>query len=177
MIASLAEKVLAQDGRLLIVAADEAFLARLDRMLWDQGADELPAARPRRRRRRRAPADPAVDQPRCAQPRPQHADRRRRLARGGADLRPRFLSCSTTARSKAPGWRGSCWRARDGVERRYWAQRGRQVGQEGLSLAATRRARLGGAANSNHIQSQETARSWPRRAPFRSSSPMPPAAT
>ena len=35
VIASLAEKVLDRDGRLLIVAADEAQLARLDRMLWD----------------------------------------------------------------------------------------------------------------------------------------------
>jgi DNA polymerase-3 subunit chi len=38
VIASIAEKVLAQDGRLLVVANDESFLARLDRMLWDQGA-------------------------------------------------------------------------------------------------------------------------------------------
>jgi DNA polymerase-3 subunit chi len=38
VIASIAEKVLANDGRLLIVASDEAFLARLERMLWDQGA-------------------------------------------------------------------------------------------------------------------------------------------
>ena len=38
VIASLAEKLLAQDGRLLIVADDETLLARLDRMLWDQGA-------------------------------------------------------------------------------------------------------------------------------------------
>src|SRR5215210_3753115 len=38
VIASLAEKVLGGDGRLLVVAEDEAFLARLDRMLWDQGA-------------------------------------------------------------------------------------------------------------------------------------------
>jgi DNA polymerase-3 subunit chi len=37
VIASLADKVLERDGRLLIVAEDEPFLARLDRMLWDQG--------------------------------------------------------------------------------------------------------------------------------------------
>ena len=37
VIASLAEKLLAQDGRLLIVADDEPQLARLDRMLWDLG--------------------------------------------------------------------------------------------------------------------------------------------
>jgi DNA polymerase-3 subunit chi len=38
VIASLAEKVLENDGRLLVVAEDEAQLARLDRLLWDQGA-------------------------------------------------------------------------------------------------------------------------------------------
>ena len=37
VIANLAEKVLGTDGRLMIVAGDEAYLARLDRMLWDQG--------------------------------------------------------------------------------------------------------------------------------------------
>lgn len=37
VIASIAEKVLAQDSRLLIVAGDEALLGRLDRLLWDQG--------------------------------------------------------------------------------------------------------------------------------------------
>src|SRR3954452_16748997 len=37
VIASIAEKVLAGDGRLLIVGEDEGFLARLDRMLWDTG--------------------------------------------------------------------------------------------------------------------------------------------
>ena len=37
VIASIAEKVLAADGRLLVVADDEALLGRMDRMLWDQG--------------------------------------------------------------------------------------------------------------------------------------------
>ena len=37
VIATLADKILAGQGRLLIVAEDEHFLARLDRMLWDQG--------------------------------------------------------------------------------------------------------------------------------------------
>ncbi|MGE5062968.1 MAG: DNA polymerase III subunit chi [Myxococcales bacterium] len=37
VITSLAQKVLAADGRLLVVAEDEPFLAKLDRMLWDQG--------------------------------------------------------------------------------------------------------------------------------------------
>ena len=37
VIASIAEKILSGDGRLLVIAEDEGFLARLDRMLWDQG--------------------------------------------------------------------------------------------------------------------------------------------
>ncbi len=37
VIASIAGKLLAEESRLLIVAEDEAFLARLDRILWDQG--------------------------------------------------------------------------------------------------------------------------------------------
>ena len=37
VIASIADKILGQDGRLLIIGADEGALARLDRQLWDQG--------------------------------------------------------------------------------------------------------------------------------------------
>jgi DNA polymerase-3 subunit chi len=37
VVASLAEKLLASDSRLLIVAEDETLLARLDRLLWDRG--------------------------------------------------------------------------------------------------------------------------------------------
>ena len=37
VIASIAEKLLAQDARLMVIAEDEGLLARLDRMLWDQG--------------------------------------------------------------------------------------------------------------------------------------------
>jgi DNA polymerase-3 subunit chi len=37
IIASIAGKLLADDGRLLIVAEEEGLLARLDRALWDQG--------------------------------------------------------------------------------------------------------------------------------------------
>src|SRR5215217_8160488 len=36
VIASLAQKLLADDKRLLVVAEDEGLLARLDRMLWDE---------------------------------------------------------------------------------------------------------------------------------------------
>jgi DNA polymerase-3 subunit chi len=42
VIASIAEKVLEAEGRLLVVAEDEAYLARLDRQLWEGGAGFLP---------------------------------------------------------------------------------------------------------------------------------------
>jgi DNA polymerase-3 subunit chi len=42
VIATIAEKVLDSDGRLLIVAEDEAYLARLDRQLWNEGPSFLP---------------------------------------------------------------------------------------------------------------------------------------
>ena len=41
VVAGIAEKLLAQDERLLVVAEDQALLARLDRMLWDQGPDSF----------------------------------------------------------------------------------------------------------------------------------------
>ena len=37
VIAAIAGKLIAEQQRLLVVAADEAWLARLDRQLWDQG--------------------------------------------------------------------------------------------------------------------------------------------
>ena len=41
MIASVGEKILAGGGKLLVVADDEGFLARLDRMLWEQGPESF----------------------------------------------------------------------------------------------------------------------------------------
>jgi DNA polymerase-3 subunit chi len=38
IIASIASKLIDEEQRLLIVAADDGYLARLDRQLWDQGA-------------------------------------------------------------------------------------------------------------------------------------------
>ena len=42
VIASIAERVLEAEGRLLVVAEDEAYLARLDRQLWSDGPSFLP---------------------------------------------------------------------------------------------------------------------------------------
>jgi DNA polymerase-3 subunit chi len=41
VVASLAARVVDGDGRLLIVAEDEGFLGRLDRVLWDQGSSSF----------------------------------------------------------------------------------------------------------------------------------------
>jgi DNA polymerase III subunit chi len=41
VIATLSERVLESDGRLLIVAEDEAYLAKLDRILWHEGAESF----------------------------------------------------------------------------------------------------------------------------------------
>ena len=38
VVAALGHKLVEEGQRLLVVASDEAMLARLDRMLWDQGA-------------------------------------------------------------------------------------------------------------------------------------------
>src|SRR3546814_11140420 len=38
VIAAIAGRLLTEEQRLLVVAGDEALLARLDRQLWDQGA-------------------------------------------------------------------------------------------------------------------------------------------
>jgi DNA polymerase-3 subunit chi len=42
VIASIAEKVLEGEGRLLVVSEDQAYLARLDRQLWSDGPSFLP---------------------------------------------------------------------------------------------------------------------------------------
>jgi DNA polymerase-3 subunit chi len=37
VIASIAEKILSAEGRLIVIAEDEKYIAKLDRILWDQG--------------------------------------------------------------------------------------------------------------------------------------------
>ena len=37
VIASIADKVLASGGRMIVIADDEGYLAKLDRLLWDAG--------------------------------------------------------------------------------------------------------------------------------------------
>ena len=123
VIASLAEKVLANDGRLLVVASDEAFLARLDRLLWDQaptsflphglagGADDA---------RQPILLSTSPDAPNLAR-NMLIADGEWRDAALSYD-RSFYLFGDDTLEGARLAWK--LLSGREGVERRYWAQEG-----------------------------------------------------
>ena len=123
VIASLAEKVLAADGRLLVVAEDETFLARLDRMLWDQGAASfLPHGLA-------GGADDAR-QPILLSTSPDAPNLARNLLIADGQWRDAALSYDRSFylfdNGALEGAR-LAWKllaGREGVERRYWAQEG-----------------------------------------------------
>ncbi len=121
VIASLAAKLLAQEQRLLVVAEDEPLLARLDRMLWDQGpASFLPHAIAGGTDDARQPIllSTSEDAPNQA--------RNMLIADGlwrDAALtydRSFFLFDAPTLEGARLAWK--LLAGRDGVERRYWAQ-------------------------------------------------------
>jgi DNA polymerase-3 subunit chi len=123
VIATLAEKVLEGDGRLLIVAEDEAQLARLDRMLWDQGtATFLP----------HGVAGGADDarQPILLSASPDAPNQARNMLiadglwREAALTYDRsfYLFDDTTLEGARLAWK--LLAGREGIERRYWAREG-----------------------------------------------------
>ena len=123
VIAAIAEKLLAQDGRLLIVAADQHSLARLDRMLWDQGAASfLP----------HAVAGGADDarQPILLSTTPDAPNLARNMLIADGEWRDAaldydrsfYLFDQATLEGARLAWK--LLAGRDGVERRYWAQEG-----------------------------------------------------
>jgi DNA polymerase III subunit chi len=121
VIASLAEKILGTDGRLLVVAGDEAYLARLDRMLWDQGpASFLPHAIA-------GGADDAR-QPILLSTSPDAPNLARNMLIADGEWRDAaltydrsfYLFDSSTLDGARLAWK--LLAGRDGVERRYWAQ-------------------------------------------------------
>jgi len=121
VIATIAGKVLEGDGRLLIVAGDEALLARLDRILWDQGGSSF------------LPHGLAGGSDDARQPillstspdAPNHA-RNMLIADGGwreAALtydRSFYLFDDGTLDGARLAWK--LLAGREGIERRYWAQ-------------------------------------------------------
>jgi DNA polymerase-3 subunit chi len=123
VIASLAEKVLGADGRLLIVAEDERFLARLDRMLWDNGAAGfLPHGRAGGAQDARQPIllSATPDAPNLAR-NMLIADGVWREAALSYD-RSFYLFDSATLEGARSAWKALA--GREAVERRYWAQEG-----------------------------------------------------
>ena len=123
VIASIAEKVLAGDGRLIVVADDEILLARLDRMLWDQGpASFLPHGTAGGADDARHPIllTTTPDAPNLA---------RNMLIADGiwrdsalSYDRSFFLFDNATLEGARLAWK--LLAGREGVERRYWAQEG-----------------------------------------------------
>lgn len=121
VIASLAEKVLDADGRLLVVAEDKAHLARLDRQLWD-GVTFLPHGL----------AGGADDsrQPILLSTSPDAPNQARNMLIADGIWREAaltydrslYLFDNSTLEGARLAWKLLAGRA--GIERRYWAQEG-----------------------------------------------------
>jgi DNA polymerase-3 subunit chi len=121
VIASIAEKILGQGGRLLVVAADEGALARLDRQLWDRGrASFLPHGVAGGADDARQPIllSTSPDAPNLAR-NVLIADGEWRDAALAYD-RAFYLFDDDTLEGARLAWK--LLAGREGVERRYWAQ-------------------------------------------------------
>ena len=121
VIASIAEKVLAGEGRLLIVADQEPFLARLDRLLWDLDATSfLPHAL--------AGGPDDARQPILLSTSPDAPNNARNMLIADGQWhdaalsydRSFYLFDSATLDGARLAWK--LLAGRDNVERRYWAQ-------------------------------------------------------
>ena len=121
VIASIAEKLLGQDSRLLVVASDEAVLGRLDRLLWDQGPTSfLPHGLVG------GPDD--ARQPILLSTSPDAPNLARNMLIADGEWRDAALSYdrafylfdSETLEGARLAWK--LLAGREGVERRYWAQ-------------------------------------------------------
>lgn len=121
VIASIADKLLATDGRLIILAGDQGLLARLDRMLWDQGATSfLPHGLA-------GGADDAR-QPILLSTSPDAPNRARNMLIADGEWRDSalsydrsfFLFDDATLEGARAAWKSLV--GKEGVERRYWAR-------------------------------------------------------
>ena len=123
VIAILAEKVLETDGRLLVVADDETFLSRLDRMMWDQGSASLVP------HGLSGGADDAR-QPILLSSSPDAPNQARNMLIADGSWREAaltydrsfYLFDDSTLEGARLAWK--LLAGRSGVERRYWAQEG-----------------------------------------------------
>jgi DNA polymerase-3 subunit chi len=123
VIGTLAEKVLDSDGRLLIIAEDEAHLARLDRILWDQGGTSfLPHGI--------AGGTDDARQPILLSTSPDAPNQARNMLIADGQWREAALSYDrsfylfdeATLEGARLAWK--LLAGREGVERRYWAREG-----------------------------------------------------
>jgi DNA polymerase-3 subunit chi len=123
VIGAIAEKVLAGEGRLIVIAADEAYLARLDRLLWDEGAASfLPHGVAGGADDARQPIllSTSPDAPNLAR-NALIADGAWREATLSYD-RSFFLFDEATLQGAREAWKSLS--GREGIERRYWAREG-----------------------------------------------------
>ena len=121
VIGSIADKLLAQDARLLIIAEDEGLLSRLDRLLWDQGRTSfLPHGI--------AGGSDDARQPILLTTSPDAPNRARNMLIADGQWRDAALTYdrafhlfdAATLEGARLAWK--LLAGRDGVERRYWAQ-------------------------------------------------------
>ena len=123
VIASLADKLLATGGRMIVVADDEVFLARLNRILWDQGAGSfVPHGLAGGADDARQPVllTTSPDAPNLAR-NMLIADGVWRESALSYD-RSFFLFDNATLEGAREAWKSLA--AKEGIERRYWAQEG-----------------------------------------------------
>lgn len=127
VLASLAEKLLKEGERLLVVSADNAQLARLDRLLWDHGSTSfLPHGISGESDDSRQPVLLSTDADAANRARNLLiADGKWREAALAFD-RAFFLFGEDALEEAREAWRSLA--GRDGVERHYWAnENGRWV--------------------------------------------------
>ena len=123
VIASIAEKVVSAGGRLIVIAEDESYLAKLDRILWDQGPTSfLPHGLAGGADDTRQPVllTTTPDAPNLAR-NALIADGIWRDSTLSYD-RSFFLFDQSTLDAAREAWTSLA--SRDGVERRYWAREG-----------------------------------------------------
>lgn len=130
VIAAIAEKIVSGGGRLIVIADDENYLAKLDRMLWDQGSTRfLPHG-----------LAGGVDDPRqpallTTSPDAPNLARNALIADGTwrdsvlSYERSFFLFDTGTLQGAREAWKSLG--TREGVERRYWTQEGGGWAQRG----------------------------------------------
>ena len=130
VVASICGKLLKESGRLIIVAEDEGLLARLDRLLWDQGpASFLPHALAGGSDDARQPIllSASPDAPNLAR-NMLIADGHWREAALSFD-RAFYLFDAATLEGARLAWK--LLAGREGIERRYWANEGGAWVQKG----------------------------------------------